>query len=271
MGKKTKNKKKLIKNTSSQAAPTPTISLSSSTYLKIPDGVDVDAERDAFVEAPVMDPQLPPLTADEEADLPDLTEEPPTNLPSQTSGIDQLAELVEAYGNMIVETNTCIACEEKLEKGHFSRSQWMNGQKDHEQYPYSPRCRQCTKEERFNKAGSWVGTPKPPFQILWERGFINWKQSIGLPPESVYPGWRYGKIIMTLKDAELILNNFEIAGHYGFGGLDEGLCCMPGCTSEENLKTCSRCKAAQYCCEDHQRCHYRLHKHQCIALGEKIQ
>ena len=59
-------------------------------------------------------------------------------------------------------------------------------------------------------------------------------------------------------DGAKLLECFEEAGHFGFGGMEEGLCCMPGCVSE-NTKTRERCQKARYCSEEHQKIHYRFH------------
>ncbi len=82
------------------------------------------------------------------------------------------------------------------------------------------RCKECVKEGRFNASGSWMGTPKDPPQILFERGWIDpavmgkGKEAFNLayPPEDV------GKLVVDQPDRELLLENFDIAGHYGYGG-----------------------------------------------------
>lgn len=73
---------------------------------------------------------------------------------------------------------------------------------------------------------------------------------------------------MNMGDHEFLLDNFETAGHHGYGGVDEGLCCMPGCIAEKNLMMCSRCISAQYCCKDHQKKHYKLHKGECQQIAK---
>jgi len=224
------------------------------------------------------DPPIAPLTAEEQADLPELvvTSTKKVHRPVEDQLVEGLDQLRHSSGHQkILETNTCMACGLKQEKEHFSRIQWIRG---HRMYPHrhnyewSPRCLQCVRQDRFNASGSWAGTPKIPLQIIWERGWIEWPKGIGLPSQRVYPPWRCGRIVIGQTDAPMLLHTFDQAGHYGYSGLDEGLCGMPGCVVGANddntfLFTCGRCHVAKYCCIDHQRWHYRFHQQECVQLA----
>jgi hypothetical protein len=74
-----------------------------------------------------------------------------------------------------------------------------------------------------------------------------------------------GKVISASPDSKHLLDAFEEGGFWGYGGLYEGLCCMPGCREEgdDSLKICGGCNKARYCCVDHQRAHYKIHKDEC--------
>jgi hypothetical protein len=98
------------------------------------------------------------------------------------------------------------------------------------------RCKKCVRKGRFQVTDpdqSFAGQPKPPNHILFERGWLN--------PDTpeIYTPSGIGEIVMDQKDSELLLDNFEIAGHHGYGGLNEGLCGgMPGCIERKNRKEC---------------------------------
>mmetsp|Transcript_56 Transcript_56/g.119 ORF Transcript_56/g.119 Transcript_56/m.119 type:complete len:237 (+) Transcript_56:2-712(+) len=154
----------------------------------------------------------------------------------------------------------CNACGRAGGFNDFFGNHWLKDPDD----AYK-RCKKCVKEGKFNASGSWKGTPKDPPQILWERGWIDpavkekGKEAFNLayPPEDV------GKLVVDLRDRDILLQNFYIAGHYGYGGLDEGLCCFPGCIKEVGLRRCTGCGRAKYCGKKHQTEHWQLHKADC--------
>lgn len=115
-----------------------------------------------------------------------------------------------------------------------------------------PRCRSCVQAKEFREVDPeryWLGWPKDPLQVVWERGWIDSLHG-KKPDETRYPPERIGKMVVSMPDSTLLLANFENAGHYGYSGVNEELCCMPGCIKDANLKACSRCKHARYCSEE---------------------
>ena len=207
------------------------------------------------------------LTAQEEEDLPKLLQDAPSYYPSDRYCLQKLTDKINQQpghtGSVtIFQVADCVACLEKLEKSAFTINQWVKRDE------YSPRCRVCVKEGRFNYENTWPGTPKGPFQILWELGWID-PEVPTKALKDVYPSERLGKMVTAMPNRDFLLQVFETEGHHGYGGLEEGLCCMPGCLvdADEKLKVCSRCKVARYCCVEHQRDHYHVHKEQCQALA----
>ena len=241
MGKKSKQRAKKP----SQSEPRKASSISN----------EVLASRDAS-EAAKKDPPIEPLSKQEEDNLPELLKD---FFPfSETNSLQKLASHL---GVTIVEVNMCIACQGKKDKSDFTRNQWIS----HNQW--SPQCRKCIKQGRFMVSSGWFGCPKCPLQILWDRGWINWPRGVGVPDPRVYLPDRISKIVLAMLDHEFLLENFELAGHYGYSGLEEELCCMPGCVQAEKLQTCARCNTARYCCKEHQQLHYFVHKAKCQALA----
>jgi hypothetical protein len=157
----------------------------------------------------------------------------------------------------------CNACGNQTEMKDFFGNHWMK------QDVYS-RCKICVKGGKFkvtNPAKIWVGWPKDPKQILYERG---WFASLDPLPEEFTPT-KIGTMRLSMTDYELLLENFELAGHYGYGGYDEGLCCLPGCLEQDNLKECGRCRLAKYCSADHQRLHWKkVHKKHCKQIASEL-
>lgn len=153
---------------------------------------------------------------------------------------------------------TCHACGNLVEMKDYFGNHFMKG---------DGRCKVCVKGGKFkvvNQEKFWVGWPKDPKQILYERGHLPDVQP--LPAEFTLE--KIGEMILSAPDYELLLDNFKIAGHYGYGGYDEGLCCMPGCVKEEDLKKCACCHLAKYCCAEHQRLHWKkVHKKQCKQIA----
>lgn len=159
--------------------------------------------------------------------------------------------------------STCRACGRDREFAAFSGNHWLKPDGD----PYK-RCRDCVKGGRFNASGSWMGTPKDPLQILFERGWIDPKYE-GMGKEALdraYPPEKLGKIVLGLPDCEFLLSSFEEAGHHGWGGLGEGLCAYPGCVERSGLLRCGGCRCAHYCGKDHQREHWKIHKAACKEI-----
>lgn len=207
------------------------------------------------------DPPIKPLSEEEQADLPALL--PAAESPFRTSGSMDLTSLGRQLGITVMEVNQCIACNSKKPREEFSHNQW------HKQDEYGPRCHTCVKNGRFrieNPDRFWVGWPKDPMQMLWERGWIDSPRGQKPDPER-YPPERIGKMVVGMPDSEYLLKCFEQAGHYGYGGLEEELCCMPGCVVDVDLQACGRCKRARYCCAEHQALHFRHHKDQCVSLA----
>jgi hypothetical protein len=55
-------------------------------------------------------------------------------------------------------------------------------------------------------------------------------------------------MVLGMSDRKILLENFEAAGHYGYGRLKEGLCCLPGCVvDKEQCLTCARCLSISGC------------------------
>lgn len=209
-----------------------------------------------------VDPPIPPLSEEEQADLPPLLDESPF-LPIRDSM--DLSSLGQALGVTVIEANQCIACNEKKSREAFSHNQWTM------RNDFGPRCRACVQAGKFRVVDPeryWHGWPKDPLQVLWERGWIDSPRG-QKPDETRYPPDRIGKMVLGMPDSKLLLENFEAAGHYGYGGINEGLCCMSGCIVDSNLKGCSRCKHARYCCAEHQALHYGHHQDQCISWSTK--
>ena len=209
------------------------------------------------------DPPFKPLSEEEQADLPALlaTSESPA-----FSSMMDLSSLGRALGVTVVEVNKCIACNQKKSRDEFFYNQWIKDD------TYGPRCRSCVKRGEFrvvNQEQFWAGWPKDPLQVMWERGWIDCPR--GQRPDPMrYPPERIGKMVVGMPDSKLLLENFELAGQYGYGGVEEELCCMPGCVVDANLKACSRCKRARYCCAEHQVLHYRHHKDQCVSWSRNV-
>ena len=146
------------------------------------------------------------------------------------------------------KSNWCIGCDKGYPIQNFSNNQRKKID------DFSPRCRTCVANGKFS---CWFKTPKSPLQILIERGRVPRKTS------SEYKEERLGEMIMSAKDAPVLLKNFKTEGHYGYGGVEEGLCCMPGCVKGAKLSQCGRCHKAKYCSREHQRLHYPVHKLEC--------
>jgi hypothetical protein len=155
----------------------------------------------------------------------------------------------------------CNACGNLAEKKDFFNNHFMK---------QDGRCISCVKEGKFKVIDPekiWLGWPKDPKQILYERGWIPGVKPL---PEEFTPE-KIGTMILSMPDYEFLLENFEIAGHYGYGGYDEGLCCLPGCVQQDNLKKCGRCSLAKYCSVDHQRLHWKkVHKKHCKQIAAEL-
>ena len=152
----------------------------------------------------------------------------------------------------------CKACRHQLPKEDYFLNHW----KKPEGCEFS-RCKSCVKAGIFEVTESdgniyWVGWPKCPVQVLIERGWS--------PPRNAtfkdYSPEKIGQLILSMPDHEWLLNNFAVAGHYGYGGLDEGLCSMPGCVRDTGLKMCTHCYEHRYCCVEHQRMHWSVHSNE---------
>jgi hypothetical protein len=65
---------------------------------------------------------------------------------------------------------------------------------------------------------------------------------------------------LGMLDHQLLLEVFELTGRHRYGGVEEGLCCMPGCVKNTGLFACGRFQMAKYCCAERQRFHYKMHK-----------
>jgi hypothetical protein len=77
----------------------------------------------------------------------------------------------------------CSACKESKEIGMFTPNHW----KPNYNTIHSPRCIDCVLTGKFlvtNPNKFWMGWPKDPFQILWERGWIDCQ-----------PGQQYDKTV----------------------------------------------------------------------------
>jgi len=151
---------------------------------------------------------------------------------------------------------TCNACHYRLPKEDYFGNHWAKSETDE-----FSRCKTCVKAGIFivNESDPdlfWVGWPKCPIQMLLERG---WYPNSNPPNAEVEPE-KIGEAVLTMPDHKWLLENFEIAGHYGYGGIAEGLCCMPGCVKECDLRVCSHCHKSRYCSVEHQGLHWRLHK-----------
>ncbi len=155
----------------------------------------------------------------------------------------------------------CKACGYNLPEQDYFPNHWAKPDGDE-----FSRCKTCVKAGVFMVTDPipefyWVGWPKCPIQVLIERG---WSP----PRDATYADYspeRIGELTMLLPDHLWLLQCYEIAGHHGYGGPQEGLCCMPGCTKEDGLKVCTSCLKYRYCSVEHQRMHWRVHQHQCEA------
>lgn len=134
--------------------------------------------------------------------------------------------------------------------------------------PEYVRCFDCVKGGKFkvtNPDKFWEGWPKDPKQILYERGWV----PTPVPPD--YDDVWFGTKTLEMPDYELLLTNYRAVGHYGYGGLSEGLCCMPGChvedSAENPLKQCAKCRTAKYCCAEHQKLDWKQHKKTCRQIS----
>lgn len=148
-------------------------------------------------------------------------------------------------------TKVCSACRYDLPQEDYFPNHWYK--KDE-----FSRCKTCCMAGIFSVNEEdpqyyFVGWPKCPLQVLLERG-LNIEAF-----EKNYSPAQIGEIILRMPDRLHLLKAFEIAGHYGYGGINEGLCCMPGCTKSENLLLCGCCEKAKYCCLEHQQLHWPLH------------
>jgi len=148
---------------------------------------------------------------------------------------------------------TCNACGYSLPKEEYSGNHWAKLEEDE-----FSRCKTCVKAGTFMVTESdpnlfWVGWPKCPVQVLEERGCYHAATGHEMSPEKI------GEVILSMPDHKWLLDYFEIAGHYGYGGLNEGLCCMPGCVTDCDLRVCSHCHQARYCSVAHQALHWNLH------------
>lgn len=219
------------------------------------------------VDDTARDPKIPSLlTPQEEADLPPLlsADESPFVPVKNTNASMDFSELARQLGASAIEVNECVACNEKKPKSDFTTNQWdMKNQ----EVSFGPRCRSCVAKGKFRIVDPdriWVGWPKDPLQVLWERGWIDSPRGQRINEER-YPPERIGKMVLGMPDVKLLLKNFETAGHYGYGGVNEELCCMPGCRKGTDLQACGRCKYARYCCKEHQALHYPHHKDDCTS------
>jgi TPR repeat protein len=151
------------------------------------------------------------------------------------------------------KSNWCIGCDEGHPIEHFSNNQREKID------DFSPRCMTCVESGRFS---CWVKTPKSPLQILIERGRVPRKASVEYKEE------RLGEMILSMQDSFVLLKKFKSEGHHGYGGVEEGLCCMPGCVKRVKLSKCGRCLKEKYCSKDHQRLHYQVHKQECFECRD---
>ncbi len=153
----------------------------------------------------------------------------------------------------------CKACGYRLSKEEYFPNHWAKPEGDE-----FSRCKTCVKAGIFMLKDPdpnyyWVGWPKCPIQVLIERG---WSPPRNATPADFSPE-RIGEIILSMPDHNWLLKNFEICGHYGYGGPDEGLCSMPGCVKEVGLKLCTHCYKHRYCSVEHQRLHWAVHAQEC--------
>lgn len=149
-------------------------------------------------------------------------------------------------------TRTCQACRYSPPREEYFPNHW-----NREPLDEFARCRTCVRAGIFKVSQAepefyWVGWPKCAVQILLERGW-NPPQGIHRRPDDI------GQLIMSLPDRQTILQYFETVGHHGYGGNEEGICCMPGCVKDSGLKWCGHCFKAQYCSVEHQQLHWFLH------------
>ena len=212
------------------------------------------------------------LTTEEEAALPALTPLPEGGDFYYTT--DPLERLGGNLGVGIVQRHRCVACDREASAmhPHFTLNMW----KRRGDGPHGARCKACVRSQPGGSGAfppnpdpskkAFAGWPKCPVQVMWERGWI--------PSDGGAPGRpdlgrvdcaTLGKTIVASADAPRLLGCFEEGGFWGYGGLAEGLCCLPGCREEgdDKLRMCSGCNIARYCCVDHQRAHYKLHKEEC--------
>ena len=159
-----------------------------------------------------------------------------------------------------VKKIVCSACGVAFGKSDFFLNHWKK--KPDDEYL---RCKTCVKNGYFSPQ-SCSYYKKDPSQILYKRGWLD-DDSIDYFRNSPENFVEMGSLILKFPDCGSLLKDMETAGHYGFGGEDEGFCAFPGCLQSENLKTCTMCGAARYCGRVHQRRHWKaIHRHRCKGI-----
>mmetsp|Transcript_12734 Transcript_12734/g.16710 ORF Transcript_12734/g.16710 Transcript_12734/m.16710 type:complete len:210 (-) Transcript_12734:75-704(-) len=146
--------------------------------------------------------------------------------------------------------SVCMACGKDGTVQDYFGNHWRKKDKD-----LFKRCRECVKAGKFSPEMS--SPPPSPLESLQKRG---------VEIEDTAESAEIGERILSISDARDVLQQFAFVGHYGYGGIHEGLCCFPGCTASENLKFCANCHQARYCNAQHQRQHWKHHKPTCKQL-----
>lgn len=78
----------------------------------------------------------------------------------------------------------------------------------------------------------------------------------------------YGSICIKLSEADSVM--FTISVNDVYQKFESRNACAECSVMLKSVKTCSGCGIAKYCCAEHQKAHWKVHKHHCKRLIKEV-